>query len=66
MAVNKNDLVDEVANRTGVTKKVAKIIIDALLETTIDALSIGREVEWPGLGKFVPKKTLVFIPESKD
>lgn len=81
MAVNKSDLVDEVANRTGVTKKVAKIVIDTLLQVTTDALSIGKQVEWPGLGEFfvvtkginpmtgakltIPK-TIIFVPEDEE
>jgi len=81
MAVNKSDLVNQVASRTGVTKKVAKIIIDTLLEVTTDALSIGRQVKWPGLGEFIVTtkginpmtgakltipKTIVFIPEGEE
>lgn len=50
--MNKNDIVNIVAGRTGLTQKDAKKVIDTILETVKSALSEGKRLEIRGLGSF--------------
>lgn len=52
MAMLKSDLVQVVADRTGLTKKAAGQAIDAVLEAVVEALKSGDEVLLTGFGKF--------------
>jgi DNA-binding protein HU-beta len=50
--VTKSELVDQVADRSGLTKSDSARAVDALLETVEDALRRGSEVTLSGFGKF--------------
>jgi len=50
--VTKSELVDLVADRSGLTKNDTARAIDAVLETVEDALRRGSEVTLSGFGKF--------------
>jgi len=48
----KADLVEEVANRCGLTKKSAEEAVNALLDSITKALKNGEQVLITGFGKF--------------
>jgi DNA-binding protein HU-beta len=50
--VTKQEFVDQVADRAGLSKKDAAGAVDAFLETVEDALKRGSEVSFSGFGKF--------------
>ena len=52
MAMLKSDLVQVVADKTGLTKKAAGESVDALLAAVVSALRGGDEVLLTGFGKF--------------
>ncbi|HWF34355.1 MAG TPA: HU family DNA-binding protein [Solirubrobacteraceae bacterium] len=50
--VTKSEFVDQVAARSGLSKKDAGDAVDAVLETVEDALKRGSDVVFSGFGKF--------------
>ena len=50
--MTKNEFVDQVADRAGLSKKDAAAAVDAFLETVEGALTRGGEVSFSGFGKF--------------
>jgi DNA-binding protein HU-beta len=50
--VTKSELIDQVADRSGLTKVEASRALDAVLATVEDALRRGSEVALSGFGKF--------------
>jgi DNA-binding protein HU-beta len=50
--VTKAELIDQVADRAGLTKQEATRAVDAVLSTIEDALRRGSEVAVSGFGKF--------------
>ena len=50
--MTKSEFVDQVAARTGLSRKDAANAVDAALETIQDALQRGSEVTFSGFGKF--------------
>jgi DNA-binding protein HU-beta len=50
--VTKSELIDQVAERAGLSKKDAADAVDAMLETIQDALKRGSDVVFSGFGKF--------------
>lgn len=52
----KADLVDVVANKTGLTKKQAAEAFDTLFETMTKTLKKGDRVQVPGFGSFSVSK----------
>ena len=50
--MTKSELVDQVADRAGLTKQDAGRAVDALLATVEDTLRRGSEVSVSGFGKF--------------
>jgi DNA-binding protein HU-beta len=50
--VTKSELVDQVADRAGLSKKEAADALDAVLETIEGALKRGSDVVFSGFGKF--------------
>ncbi len=50
--MTKQEFVDQVADRAGLSKKDAAGAVDAFLETVEDALKRGSEVSFSGFGKF--------------
>jgi DNA-binding protein HU-beta len=50
--VTKQEFVDQVADRSGLSKKDAAEAVDAFLDTVEDALKRGSDVSFSGFGKF--------------
>ena len=50
--MTKSEFVDEVAKRSGLTKREAGAAVDAFLEAIESTLSRGGEVSFSGFGKF--------------
>jgi DNA-binding protein HU-beta len=50
--VTKQDFVDAVADRTGMSKRDAGAAVDAVLDTITSALKSGDSVTFTGFGKF--------------
>lgn len=50
--MNKGDLVDKIAEKSGVTKKQADAVLTATLDSIIDAVSHGEKVTLVGFGTF--------------
>lgn len=55
MTVNKASLAEEIAARTGVTKKEAEDMIAAFVDVTIETLCKGNRVSIAGFGQFSAK-----------
>ena len=53
--MNKNDLIDAVAERTGLAKSDSARAVEAVLGTITDALKGGDAVALSGFGSFVAK-----------
>lgn len=51
----KIDIVNNVADRTGVPKQKAEQVVDALFDAMKDALADGKRIELRGFGVFVVK-----------
>ena len=54
--MNKTELIEAVASKTGLTKKDAGSALDATLETITEALSKGDSVAFIGFGTFSTSK----------
>jgi DNA-binding protein HU-beta len=50
--MNKAELVEEVANRTGLTKKTSREAVDAITSVIADSLVRGEKVTLVGFGTF--------------
>jgi DNA-binding protein HU-beta len=50
--VTKQEFVDRVAKKSGLSKREAAAAVDSFLETVTDALQSGDEVSFTGFGKF--------------
>ncbi len=50
--MNKAELVEEVADQTGITRKMARNVVDIVTETIKDTLSNGERVTFLGFGTF--------------
>jgi len=55
--MNKNDLIDQVADQTGVAKKDVDASITSMFDVIADAVSKGEEVQVKGWIKFERKDT---------
>ncbi|RTR26137.1 HU family DNA-binding protein [Deinococcus radiophilus] len=55
--MNKSQLVEKVAEQTGLTKKQADEAVSTMLDTIVDALRGGSSVGLPGLGTLSVKET---------
>ena len=52
--MNKKMLIDVASGKLGVTKKDTGAALDAIVETIIEAVAEGQEVNIAGFGKFAP------------
>jgi DNA-binding protein HU-beta len=50
--VTKQEFVDRVADRSGLSRRDAAKAVDAVLDSITDALKRGQEVSFTGFGKF--------------
>ncbi|WP_326493047.1 HU family DNA-binding protein [Deinococcus sp. SL84] len=55
--LNKSAIVDQVAERTGLSKKQVDGAVTAVLDTVVEALRGGQAVTLPGLGTLSVKDT---------
>ena len=55
--LNKSAIVDQVAERTGLSKKQVDGAVTAVLDTVVEALRGGQAVSLPGLGTLSVKDT---------
>lgn len=56
MAMLKSDLVQVVADKTGLSKKTAAQVLDAMMDAVVQALKSGDQVLLTGFGKFYVSK----------
>jgi nucleoid DNA-binding protein len=54
--MNKAELVEEVANQTGLTKKTSREAVDAVTSAITDCLARGEKVTLVGFGSFKVRK----------
>jgi DNA-binding protein HU-beta len=54
--MNKGELIDAVAEKTHITKKQADILITAVMESIMDAVSHDQKVTLVGFGSFEPRE----------
>ncbi len=50
--MNKGELVEAIADRASVSRKEAEMVLNAALETIVDAVSEGNKVTLVGFGSF--------------
>ena len=50
--MTKNEFVDKVASKSGLSKKDAGNAVDAVISSVEDALKSGQDVNFTGFGKF--------------
>jgi len=50
--VTKSEFIDQVASRTGLSKRDAASAVEAMLSTISDTLQSGGDVSFTGFGKF--------------
>ncbi|ESA35216.1 bacterial nucleoid dna-binding protein [Leptolyngbya sp. Heron Island J] len=53
--MNKGELLDTVAEKAGVSKKVADAVVSATIESIMEAVSSGDKVTLVGFGSFEPR-----------
>ncbi|SRR5579883_1817831 len=56
--MTKADIVNRIANATGVTKLETEILVDGFFKTITDALANGDHIEIRGFGTFKTKKRM--------
>jgi len=54
--MNKLELIEQVAEKTGRSKSATREVLDILLETVEDALAAGNTIEIRGFGSFKVKR----------
>jgi nucleoid DNA-binding protein len=54
--VTKKDLVERIADTTGLTQVDTKIVVESFLEAVAQALQAGRNIEIRGFGRFKIKE----------
>lgn len=50
--MNKSELIEAIANGSGLTKAAASKVIDVFMETVTDVLKSGDQLVLPGFGSF--------------
>ena len=53
--MNKGELLDTVADKAGVSKKVADAVVSATIEAIMEAVANGDKVTLVGFGSFEPR-----------
>ncbi len=54
--MTKADIVDHIASGTGLTKVETEAVVDGFIQTVIEALKEGKNIEIRGFGSFKTKK----------
>ena len=55
-ALTKADVVDHIASGTGLTKVETEAVVDGFIQTVMEALKEGKNIEIRGFGSFKTKK----------
>jgi len=55
MAMNKGELIDAIAEKAEVSKKDADVVLTALIDSIVEAVSAGEKVSLVGFGSFEPR-----------
>lgn len=50
--MNKNELIQKVAEKTGISKKETETVVNETLEQVISALNVNEKVQFVGFGTF--------------
>ncbi|MEO0455397.1 MAG: HU family DNA-binding protein [Cyanobacteria bacterium P01_A01_bin.114] len=53
--MNKGELIDTVAEKAGVSKKIADTVVTATIDVIMEAVSDGEKVSLIGFGSFEPR-----------
>lgn len=53
--MNKGELIDTVAEKAGVSKKIADTVVTATIDAIMEAVSDGEKVSLIGFGSFEPR-----------
>ena len=51
MELTKKDIIEAIAEKYGMTKKDAKAMLEAVMDTLVETLEAGNSVALPGFGK---------------
>ncbi|MDA8353119.1 MAG: HU family DNA-binding protein [Firmicutes bacterium] len=54
--MNKNDLIGNIARKSGLTKKDVELVVNGFLDEVTDALGSGEKVQLIGFGTFETRK----------
>ena len=54
--MNKGELVDQIAEKSGLSKKQSDAVLTATLESIVEAVSQGNKVTLVGFGSFEPRQ----------
>lgn len=54
--MNKKELIKELSNKNGLTRKDNELVLESLIETIYDVLAEGDKVHIAGLGSFSSRK----------
>ena len=54
--MNKGELVDQIAEKAGLSKKQSDAVLTAALESIVEAVSSGDKVTLVGFGSFEPRQ----------
>ncbi|MDX2242385.1 MAG: HU family DNA-binding protein [Leptolyngbyaceae cyanobacterium bins.302] len=54
--MNKGELVDQISQKAGVTKKDADVILTAILDAIVESVAEGNKVTLVGFGTFEPRE----------
>ena len=63
--MNKTELIAQVAEKTGLSKKDSELAVNASLETITETLIQGEKVQLVGLGRNPKTKKEIEIPASR-
>ena len=58
------DLIDQVADKAGIARDAARLAVDVMLTSIVDAAKQGEEVSLPGFGKFKVKDKFLRVRDA--
>ncbi len=54
--MNKHDLIDAISSKTSISKKESHVVLSAMMDTIMDAVSTGEKVTLVGFGTFAARR----------